>query len=420
MWFARFFHGKEEAERNEIIMKVIYLTREYPPHIYGGAGVHVEYLARYMARLASVEVRCFGDQSVSSANPSVQGYPFAPGMFQGNPHQAAQALMALQTCMEINARPMEGDIVHTHTWYAAWGGILAKLAYGIPLVVTVHSLEPLRPWKREQLGRGYDVSCWIEKCALEMADAVIAVSHDDRGHILRLFDMDEKKVRVIPNGLDVDHYRLVEGHGFLDGLGVRRDLPYVLFLGRISRQKGIAHFLEAARMLDPRTQVVLCAGSPDTPELAAEIEEAWASLKTHRPHSVWIREMIPRDAAIELYSHASVFCCPSVYEPFGIINLEAMACQTPVVASAVGGIKDVVVHGETGFLIPFERKSPEDPEPADPQAFARELASAMNRLLDDTALAGDMGKKGRERVREHFGWDRVAGRVLEVYEQVRK
>ncbi len=401
-------------------MKVIYLTREYPPHIYGGAGVHMEYLAQYMARLASVEVRCFGDQSAPSSNPSIQGYPFGSGMFQGNPHQAAQALMVLQTCMEINAKPMEGDVIHTHTWYTAWGAILAKLAYGLPLVVTVHSLEPLRPWKREQLGRGYDVSCWVEKCALEMADAVIAVSRDDLGQILRLFQIDEKKVQVIPNGIDVEHYRPVEGHDFLDGLGIRRDLPYVLFLGRISRQKGIAHFLEAAQMLDTRAQVVLCAGSPDTPELAVEVENAWARLKAHRPHSVWIREMIPRDAAIQLYSHASVFCCPSVYEPFGIINLEAMACRTPVVAGAVGGIKDVVVHEETGFLIPFERKSSDDPEPAYPELFAQELAQAMNRLLADPGQAQSMGVKGRERVRRFFGWDRVAGRVLEVYERVKR
>lgn len=401
-------------------MKVIYLTREYPPHIYGGAGVHVEYLSQHMARLATVEVRCFGDQQSPCSNPAVRGYPFGPGIFEGNPHQAAQALRVLQTCMEFNAQPMEADVVHTHTWYAAWGGVLARLAYGIPLVVTVHSLEPLRPWKREQLGRGYDVSSWVEKCALEMADAVIAVSREDLREILARFDVKAHKAWVIPNGIDVERYRPVAERGYLRQLGIPEEVPYVLFLGRISRQKGIGHFLNAARRLDPRAQVVLCAGSPDTPELAEEIEKAWAQVKGERPHSVWIREMIPRDAAIQLYSHASVFCCPSVYEPFGIINLEAMACETPVVASAVGGIQDVVVPGETGFLIPFERRSPEDPEPSDPERFALELAEAMNRLLADRALARTLGKKGRQRVRQVFGWDQVARRVLDVYERVQQ
>ncbi len=397
---------------------MIYLTREYPPHIYGGAGVHVEYLSRHMAQLASVEVKCFGDQHAPSSNPSVQGHPFVPGVFGGNPHRAAQALMVLQTCMDFNGAPLEGDVVHTHTWYAAWGGILAKLAYGLPLVVTVHSLEPLRPWKREQLGRGYEVSSWVEKCALEMADAVIAVSGDDLGEILSRFQVDRHKAWVIPNGIDVEHYRPAERRGFLDSCGIRRDRPYVLFLGRISRQKGIGHFLRAAQQLEPHVQVVMCAGSPETPELAGEVERAWNQLVRERPHSVWIREMIPRDAAIELYSHASVFCCPSVYEPFGIINLEAMACETPVVASNVGGIKDVVIHGETGYLVPFERRSSEDPEPANTEAFAHDLAQAMNRLLADAELSTIMGQRGRARVIENFGWDRVAGRVMEVYEHV--
>ncbi len=399
-------------------MKVTYLTREYPPHVYGGAGVHVEYLSRHMAQLASVEVKCFGDQNTSSANPSVHGYPFGPGIFKGNPDRAAQALMVLQTCMEFNGQPMEGDVVHTHTWYAAWGGIVAKLAYGLPLVVTVHSLEPLRPWKREQLGRGYDVSSWVEKCALEMADAVIAVSREDLKEILSRFSVDREKAWVIPNGIDVEQYRPAAGREFLQSRGIGEDSPYVLFLGRVSRQKGIGHFLRAARKLDPRVQVIMCAGSPETPELAREVEEAWSRLVQERPHSLWIREMIPRDAAIELYSHAAVFCCPSVYEPFGIINLEAMACETPVVASQVGGIKDVVIHGETGFLVPFERRSPEDPEPADAESFADDLARAMNRLLADSALSAVMGQKGRARVVEHFGWDRVAGKVMEVYGHV--
>jgi glycogen synthase len=399
-------------------LKVVYMTREFPPHIYGGAGVHIEHLARHMARLAEVQVKCFGDQSLNQPGLSVQGHPFEESFFDANPLKVKQALMVLLTSMRFNALPIVADVVHTHTWYAAWGGILARLCYGIPLAVTVHSLEPLRPWKREQLGRGYDLSSWVERTALEMADRVIAVSGSDRGEILARFQVDADRVRVIPNGIEPEVYQPVSTVECLQQYGIDPGLPYVLFLGRVSRQKGIHHFLNACRDIDPGVQIVLCAGSPDTPCVAEEIEARWAELQKLRSGLVWIREMIPRRSAIELYSHAAVFCCPSVYEPFGIINLEAMACETPVVASAVGGIKDVVIDGETGFLVFFERQSSDNPEPRDPERFIHELAQSINRLLRDSELGVSMGRKGRQRVIQQFGWDRVAEQVLEVYREM--
>lgn len=410
--------GDAASREGNVFVKIVYMTREYPPHVYGGAGVHVEHLTRQTARMAEVEVKCFGDQYAPCSNPSVKGYPFHEGLFQGNPLKVKQAFMALQTCLHFNATPIEADVVHTHTWYAAWGGLLAKLGYGIPLVVTVHSLEPLRPWKREQLGRGYDVSSWVERAALEAADAVIAVSENDRREILTRFAVDPERVTVVPNGIDHDFFRPVAATDWLTRYGVDPKRRYVLFLGRVSRQKGIHHFVRAAHWIDPNVQIVLCAGSPDTVEMETEIQSAWTNLQRARPHTLWIREMVPREAAVQLYSHAAVFCCPSIYEPFGIINLEAMACETPVVASAVGGIPDVVVDGETGMLVPFTRRSADDPEPADPERFARELAEAVNTILRNPERGKAMGRKGRERVIADFGWDRVAERVMAVYRRV--
>jgi starch synthase len=328
-------------------MKILYMTREYPPWVYGGAGVHVEHLVREMARLATVEVRCFGDQMAPAGNPSVRGYPFGDPMFAGNPRRVKQAMMALLTCMHFNADPIEADIIHCHTWYSMWGGIMAKLCYGIPLVITVHSLEPLRPWKREQLGRGYDLSSWTEKTALEMADAVIAVSKSDRAEILARFTVSPEKVYVIPNGIDTMRYRKASTTAVIERYGIRTDCPYILFLGRVSRQKGVLHFVRALEYLDPGIQAVLCAGAPDTPELALEVESVLERTHGAVEKTLWIREMVSQETAIELYSHAAVFCCPSIYEPFGIINLEAMACESPVVASAVGGIREVVVPGQS-------------------------------------------------------------------------
>jgi starch synthase len=399
-------------------MKIVYMTREYPPHVYGGAGVHVEYLVREMAHLASVEVKCFGDQKVNTHNLSVQGYPFCEDFFKDNPEKVKQSLMVLLTCMRFNATPVAADVVHCHTWYASWGGILSKICYGTPLIITVHSLEPCRPWKREQLGRGYELSLWVEKTALEMADIVIAVSDTGREEILSHFKIKPQRVRVIPNGIDEDQFRPVAAIDALERYGINPQVAYVLFLGRITRQKGIIHFIHAICYLEPQIQVVLCAGAPDTPEIAKEIEASVAEIRKERKNVVWIRKMVTRQESVELYSHAAVFCCPSIYEPFGLINLEAMACETPVVASAVGGIKEVVLAGETGELIPFESISSENPEPVRPEEFARSLAQAMNRLVANKNLRLKMGQKGRKRVRENFAWDRVALRLMEVYKEV--
>jgi starch synthase len=400
-------------------MRSLILTREYPPHVYGGAGVHVEHLVRELARRIEVEVRCFGDQREDGGNPRVHGYPFGDAMFEGNPSRAREALKALHTCQRFTAQPIEADVVHCHTWYSHWGGVLAKLTYGVPLVVTVHSLEPLRPWKREQLGRGYDLSSWIERAALEQADAVIAVSGEDRREILERFRIDPPRVRTIPNGIDTSLYRPTPDPQALRRLGVDPDVPYVLFLGRITRQKGIRHFLAAAARLHPQVQVVLCAAGPDSPEIGRATEEAVARLRRQRSRVVWISEMVTRPDAIRLYSGAAVFCCPSIYEPFGIINLEAMACETPVVATAVGGIREVVADGETGLLVPFERRSPADAEPAHPERLAEGLARAIDRVVGDRDLRQDMGRRGRKRALELYGWDRIAERVLEVYDAVR-
>jgi alpha-maltose-1-phosphate synthase len=401
-------------------MNVLYLTREYPPHVYGGAGVHVEHLAPEMARLANVEVLCFGDQDEPDSNPVVRGLPYGAGLFRDYPGRARGALSALETGLAANARPLTADVVHCHTWYTHLGGVVAKLAHGIPLVVTVHSLEPLRPWKREQLGRGYDLSCWLERTTLEMADAVIAVSRHDGEVIRERFAVDPRRVTVIPNGVDTEVYRPVQAPATMQRYGIDPATPHVLFLGRITRQKGIGHFLAAARLLPPETQIVLCASGADTPELAAETAAAIADLRAARGERkiIWIDEMVPREDAIALYSHAAVFCCPSVYEPFGIINLEAMACRTPVVASRVGGIPDVVVPGETGELISFAASGPDDAEPVAPERFAADLAAAITGLLNDPDRRRRMGEAGRRHVKSAFGWDAIARRTHALYAEL--
>jgi starch synthase len=400
-------------------MKVLMLTREYPPHVYGGAGVHVEHLVRSLTRMRGmeVEVRCIGDQAELESNPRVLGFPYGGESPPENSEPAAGALRALQTNLDWTARPLSADVAHCHTWYSHWGGILARLAYGIPLVVTVHSLEPLRPWKREQLGRGYDLSMWIERQTLTLADAVIAVSSREKEGLLELLSLSPDRVTVVPNGIDTEVYRPVTGGQTASRYSIDPERPFVLYLGRIARQKGIGHFLRAAAYLPPEAQVVLCAASPDTPELGQEVARAVVRLQEQRRGVVWIREMLSRQETVELYSQAAVFCCPSIYEPFGIINLEAMACQTPVVASAVGGIPDVVVHGQTGLLVEVEPGGPDDPEPAHPEEFARRLAAGISELLADPERRARMGRRGRERVRSEFDWQRIAGRTREVYRE---
>jgi glycogen synthase len=396
-------------------VKALLLTREFPPEVYGGAGVHVDYLSRELAKRIPVEVRTFGDQDIRVGDLVVQGFRFAQADRRDAPEMFLLALQALRICVGFAARPVDADVVHCHTWYAHFGGVLAKILYGIPLVVTAHSLEPLRPWKREQLGRGADLSAWIERTALEMADAVVAVSQEMKADILRHFRVAPDRVHVIGNGIDTEEYRRVESRKRLDGYGLERERPYVLFVGRISRQKGILHLLNATPHLDPGVQVVLCASTPDAPDIAKEVAEAVGRLQATRGRVVWIKEMVDRATAIELYSHAAVFCCPSIYEPFGIINLEAMACETPVVASAVGGIREVVLHGETGFLVPLGQQSEPPFEPLEPARFSRDLAEQLNRLLGDAPLRRAMGVKGRQRVEALFSWSAIAEKVLALY-----
>lgn len=397
-------------------MKVLFLTNEYPPHIYGGAGVHVGYLTRELAKSIDVDVRCFGDQDFEDGRLKVKGYELEPRNFSC-PKPLQSVFGAIQRCLDFNTTNIDAQLVHCHTWYSHFGGILAKKNYGIPLVITTHSLEPLRPWKREQLASGYDFSLWVEKTALEMADAIVAVSNETKTDIERLFEVDPKRVHVIHNGIDLDEYRRVDAIDPLVRNGIDPKSPYLLFVGRITRQKGIIHLVRAIEYMDPDFPIVLCAGAPDTKEIGVEMKEAVAAAQKKRKNLYWIEEMLDRKAVVELYSHAAVFCCPSIYEPFGIINLEAMACETAVVASAVGGIKEVVVDGETGFLVPvdfmegtFKLSSPEK--------FARDLASKINQLMKDRQLRERFAKAGRKRAEEFFSWTKIAGKTENLYQSL--
>ena len=401
-------------------MKALFYTREYPPYVYGGAGVHVEYLAAELAKLMEVEVRSFGDQNETTGNLTVKGFPFDNPVFDQANDKLKAVLKTLSTCVQMNADDIDADVVHCHTWYAHFAGIIAKLCYGIPLVITTHSLEPLRPWKREQLGRGYDASSWVEKTAIEMADAIIAVSRETKQDVLKFFDVEEDKIKVIYNGIDLQQYVVTEAASTLEQYGIDRTKPFVLFVGRITREKGIIHLVNAIKYMDPDTQVVLCAGAPDTPEIAKEMEDSVKEVKKNRDNVIWISKMLEKEEVIQLYSHADVFCCPSIYEPFGIINIEAMACHTAVVASAVGGIKEVVLHGETGLLIPLEQQREAPFEPVDPDKFSRALAEGINKVIADPALKASMAQKGRKRVEEHFDWKAIARQVEQLYRSLVK
>jgi alpha-maltose-1-phosphate synthase len=396
-------------------VKVLFLTNEYPPHIYGGAGVHVGYLSRELGKMMPVEVRCFGDQRIEERNLKVRGYGLDTSGFTC-PKPLRSAFGAVRRCVDFNTTNIDADLVHCHTWYSHFGGILAKKNYGIPLVVTVHSLEPLRPWKREQLAGGYDFSLWVEKMALEMADAIIAVSGETKRDVERLFDVDPARVHVIHNGIDLEQYRKIDSTGALKRYGIDPNKPYLLFVGRITRQKGFQHLVRAIQFMNPDFQIVLCAAAPDTPGMAAEMKAAVEHAQAERLGIIWINEMVDETATRELYSHAAVFVCPSIYEPFGIINLEAMACETAVVASAVGGIKEVVVDGETGFLIPLEQMKESPFEATDPERFARDLAARINQLMKDRQLRDKFGKAGRKRAEADFGWASIAQKTKALYE----
>ncbi|HNV23909.1 MAG TPA: glycogen synthase [Candidatus Omnitrophota bacterium] len=401
-------------------MKLLLLTNEYPPYIYGGAGVHVDNISQELSRLCEVEVRCFGDQKIEKPRLTVKGYE-NPISHYSLPKCQHRVFDALERSIHFNTDRINADLVHVHTWYTHWGGILAKINYGIPLVVTVHSLEPLRPWKREQLGAGYDFSTWVEKTALEMADAVIAVSQETKEDILRIFRLSEKKVHVIPNGIDPDIYKPTNNPDIIRRFNINPEKPFVLFMGRITRQKGLVHLVDAIPFLDKNLQVVLCAGAPDTKEIAQEIAAHIKKAKKSHPSIIWIKGMLSDKEKVALYSHATVFCCPSVYEPFGIINIEAMACQTPVVASCVGGIKEVVKHHETGFLIPVKIKNAQSLfAPEHPKHFSQNLARKINELITNEPLRKRMGKAGRRRVLQQFTWKTIAEKTFKLYQKLLK
>jgi alpha-maltose-1-phosphate synthase len=379
-------------------VKVLVLTREYPPHVYGGAGVVAEQLARALSRRMAVEVRCFGERRTDRAKEDidVRGYVPWERVGSGPDHpRYAPALETLSINLAMARDAVDADVAHAHTWYADMAGLLIRMLHRVPLVVTLHSMEPLRPWKVDQLGTGYLVSTWIERTTVEAADRVIAVSARMREDILQHFRVDPARVVVIHNGIDPDRYRRTPQRDALRRWGVRE--PYVLFVGRITDQKGIFDLLEAATALPAEVQVVLCASAPDTPEIEARLRQR----VTERPNVRWIGEMLPVEDVIQLYSHAAVFCCPSVYEPFGLINLEAMACEVPVVASAVGGILEVVEDGVTGLLVP-----PRQPG---------QLAAALLQPLSDGRRAKAMGRAGRARVEERFSWESVAARTEALY-----
>jgi starch synthase len=389
-------------------VKAALLTREYPPEVYGGAGVHVEYLARELAKRIELEVRCFG----ADRDGAVAFRPW---------DALAGASPALQTMSVDLAMAADGegiDVVHSHTWYAMFGGHVLQQLHGIPHVVTTHSLEPMRPWKADQLGGGgYALSSFCERTGVLGADAVVAVSKAMREDVLRAYpDVDPDRVTVVYNGIDTEQYRPDASTDALERHGVQVDVPTVLFVGRVTRQKGIVHLLDAALEIDPAAQLVFAAGAPDEPEIERATRERVERLRESREGVVWIEEMLPKPDVIQLLTHATVFCVPSIYEPLGIVNLEAMACETAVVASAVGGIPEVLVDGETGLLVPVELGPGGDP--VDPSRFASDFAAAVNALLGDAARAEEMGRAGRTRAVERFSWGAIADEVVELYRRL--
>jgi len=374
-------------------------------------------LTRELSKLIDVDVRCFGEQDQSSPSLTAKGYEVDKSGYMC-PDKLKSVFSCLQQGLDFNTDGNRGDVVHCHTWYTHMAGILTKLNYGIPLVVTAHSLEPLRPWKREQLGGGYDCSSWVEKTAIEMADAVVCVSEGTKADVMQHFNVDPSRLHIIYNGIDPNEYYKQDATEALDRFGIDKEQPYVLFVGRITRQKGIIHLVDAIKHMHPGYQIVLCAGAPDTPEIAAEMKAAIGEAQKAREGIFWIDEMVDKPTVIKLYSGAAVFCCPSVYEPFGIINLEAMACETPVVGSAVGGIPEVVVHDETGYLVPLAQSNESPFSPLNPEAFAKDLAHQINRLMENPERREAFGKAGRKRAIEHFSWTSIAEQTQALYKDL--
>jgi starch synthase len=395
-------------------LRVAFLTKEYPPEIYGGAGVHVEYLGRELAELVDLGVYCFG----KPRDEELVVGTYEP--WDALPATGAGSVLRVMTQDLRMAADLGGaQLAHSHTWYANFAGYLAKELYQIPHVATAHSLEPLRPWKAEQLGPGYRLSSWIERTAYHDADAIIAVSSAMRDDILACYPgVHPDRVAVVYNGIDPDEFFPDPLTGGPERYGIDPARKSVIFVGRVTRQKGIVHLLDAAAHLDPEAQLIVCAGAPDTPEIGAETHARVKELAAQREGVFWIEEMVPRVELVQMISHATVFLCPSIYEPFGLINVEAMGCGIPVVASAVGGIPEIVVDGETGFLVPFQQSGDAWGTPADPARFARDLADRCNEVLADPERARRMGQAGRQRVLDHFTWRAIARQTLDVYQRV--
>lgn len=400
-------------------MRVLQLTNEYPPRVYGGAGVHIDHLSKELSHLCKVQVMCFGDQRERQDNLTVKGIGLEHPLL---PAEAAHAgaYNALLRNLEMSACTKNTDIVHCHTWYTHFGGLLVRETQGVPLVLTTHSLEPSRPWKAEQLGEGgYRLSCWVERTAYQNADGVIAVSKEMARDVVDTYGIDPHKVRVIHNGVDPDEFPSEPDVSVLRKYGIDPFRPYALFVGRITRQKGIRHFLRAAEQLEPAAQIVLCAAAPDTQQMADEVDASVRKLEQRRNGGVvWVREAVALKDLPSIYAGAAVYCCPSIYEPFGITNLEAMSCRTPVVATRTGGIPEIVVEGETGYLVDIEHISASDPEARDPEAFARGLAEAMNRILRSPEHGKELGERARSRVVDHFSWASIARQTLAFYVEV--
>ncbi|MCH8629237.1 glycogen synthase [Arsenicicoccus piscis] len=394
-------------------MRVDILSKEYPPQIYGGAGVHVNELVRALRARGDIDVRvrCFGGPRDEAGTT---GYRDLPELADANP-----AISTMGTDLQMAGDIAGADLVHSHTWYANFGGHVGSLLNGIPHVISAHSLEPLRPWKAEQLGGGYRLSSFVERSAYEGAAAIIAVSAGMRADVLRSYpSVDPDRVKVVHNGIDSTDWARKEDPAVLERLGVSSERPSVVFVGRITRQKGLPYLLRAAAKLPPEVQLVLAAGAPDTPEIKAEVEALIDELKKTRDGVVWIADMLPRNEVVALLSNATVFACPSIYEPLGIVNLEAMACEAAVVATATGGIPEVVVDGETGWLVPIEQVEDGSGTPVDPDTFVDDLAAALTEACSDPARARAFGQAGRRRAVEHFSWASIGDKTLEVYRSV--
>lgn len=399
-------------------MKIALYSNEFPPNIYGGAGVHIDFLSHELAKLAQVDVRCFGDQKEDNGSMHIEGINSCLTKMADPENEHIKMFHNLSRNVEMAQATPKADIVHCHTWYTHLAGVFTRELLQVPLILTTHSLETHRPWKVEQLGNGYFMSRWIETNAYKTADGVIAVSEQMKTDVVEAYGVDPKKVTVIHNGIDPEFYKPTFDEDLLAEYGINPAIPFVLFVGRITRQKGISQLIEACQYFNENCQIVLCAGAPDTEEIAIETSNLIDELKIKRKGVILISEMLPREKVKVLYSHARVFACPSLYEPFGIINLEAMACETPVVGSHVGGIPEIIIEGVTGYLIPLESVSRTNFNPLHPINFQKAFAAKVNALLNDEELATAMGKAGRVRVLKQFSWESIAQTTLNYYQEV--